>query len=103
MEECVQVFTGKSRGQSSQQIKDWRQGTTAFQQEFEFKHETESIMRRTSNSSESHVNGVEHVKTPTLEGPSSVPLQDGLYVDSTFNFQHMLTEGTVVLKRPKVS
>lgn len=64
-------------------------------QEIEFKYETES---RKSSLSESYSKVFERVKSPTFEFPSETQLQDGPYVDSTFNFH-----SDVVLKRPKVS
>lgn len=70
--------------------------------EFKFKYETESTVRRKSSSSESHLNFWEPVKSPTLEFPPGIPLQDGLYMDSNFYFQHMISPD-VVWKRPKVN
>ncbi|XP_056612077.1 calpain-1 catalytic subunit-like [Triplophysa dalaica] len=69
--------------------------------EFKFKFETESTVRRKSSSSESHLNFWERMKSPTLEFPPGIPLQDGLYMDSNFYFQHMLISPDVVWKRPK--
>ncbi|XP_056612879.1 calpain-3-like [Triplophysa dalaica] len=62
-------------------------------QEIEFKYETES---RKSSLSESYSKVFERVKSPTFEFPSETQLEDGPYVDSTFNFH-----SDVILKRPK--
>ncbi|KAA0702423.1 Calpain-1 catalytic subunit [Triplophysa tibetana] len=62
-------------------------------QEIEFKYETES---RKSSLPESYSKVFERVKSLTFMFPSETQLQDGPYVDSTFDFQP-----DMVWKRPK--